>query len=259
MLVANNKGGVGKTTVAASLFAAACYESHSVGIVDLDRQATATRWCVGTARTREVEPGGGAEVIAVAEGQHEPNLFRPNTQAADAGQHMLEVARTGGGYVLPANPNMQPAAWANVRLDLVPHDVVIVDTPPGLPWGLVTRLVAQADFIVCPIHAESFAVEMLPDIVQAVTDAGRSDMLERGTFKVLLNAVQKNAGHKAWEAVLRKHHGNLLFDATWPRAASFPAMTEEHAKHTAKTKPVALAHALWAEIMSAFDDGRAAA
>lgn len=259
MLVTNNKGGVGKTTAALSLFAAASYESYSVCIADMDRQANATRWCVGSRRSREVQPGGGFELTSIHEEGQQAQLFTLNSSARDVGEHVLEVARTAGGYVLPANPNMNPTAWANVRLDLIPHDVVIVDTPPGLPWGLVVRLIAQSDFVVCPTHAESFSVEVLPDIVDAVVEAGRSDMLERGTFKVLLNAVQRNAGHKAWEAVLRKHHAGLLFQSTWPRAASFPAMTEEHAKHTQKTKPVALARELWAEIMGIYNDGRAAA
>lgn len=258
MLVANNKGGTGKTTAALSLFAAACYDTYSVCIADLDRQGNTTRWCAGSEALRQVPAGGGAEMLSVPQGGSQPRLFSVNSKAPDINEHMIEVARTGGGYVLPANGNMGPQAWANVRLDLIPTDIVIVDTPPGLPWALVVRLIAQCDFLVAPIHAESFSIEVLPDIVKAVQDADRSDMLTNGTFKVLLNAVQRNAGHKAWECVLRKHHGNLLFDAVWPRAATFPAMTEEHAKHTKKTKPVALALDLWAEILNS-SNGKVAA
>lgn len=258
VLVTNNKGGVGKTTAAVSLWLAATYSGKSAVLVDLDRQANASRWAIGPKRLAGIPAHGGAEVLAVTKGHAEPNLFLRNSDGGDISQHMLDVERGGGGQVLPANAHMAPQAWADVRTDLVTADIVVLDTPPGLPWSVLSRLMFQADFIVCPTHAEAFAIDVLPDMVSLLVESGRSDMLDNGTFRVLLNAIQKNAGHRAWEAVLRKHHGGLLFDAVWPRAATFAGLSEQTAKVTQKTKPVVLATELWGEIFNA-TRGRAAA
>jgi cellulose biosynthesis protein BcsQ len=251
VIVAGQKGGVGKTTLSTNLFATAGCGSeagtYDVGILDADRQGNTSSWAVGGHRFQAVAPSDGVAAFATSTGAVAKlaDAGQPTPEAAR--QHMLRVPRTGG-FLVPATPYWNVGGIHGIRVDLVPVDVLVVDTPPSLPDSVFRSLVAKADVVLCPVQPEPWVLQNVPNLIAEMNYAGRGDMLENGAFRLVLNDVQKTAGHRAWETVLRAHYGRWLSDVVWPRSPTFQATSEEGTKYSLKAKPAQLATALWGEI-----------
>lgn len=261
VVVAGQKGGVGKTTISTNLFATGtCGDTqggYSIGMIDADRQGNSTAWAVGAHRFQATAATDGVAAFVSSTGAV-ARLADAGEPTADAArQHMLEVSRTGG-WLVPSTPYLNAGTMAGIRVDLVPADIVVVDTPPSLPDPVFRSLVGQADVVLCPVQPEPWVLQNVPNLINEISYAGRGDMLEHGAFRLVLNDVQKTAGHRAWETVLRAHYGQWLSDVVWPRSPTFQVVAEEGQKYSLKAKPAQLAMALWGEIWNTAK-GRAAA
>jgi len=247
VVIVGQKGGVGKTTLSTNLFATARCENYSVGILDSDRQGNSSAWCIGGHRFQAMKRNDGVAAFAISTGAVAKlaDAGQPTTDAAR--QHMLPVPRSGG-FVVPSTPYWSVGAIEGIRVDLVPVDVLVVDTPPTLPDSVFRSLAATADVVLCPVQPEPWVLQNVGNLIAELNYAGRGDMLENGAFRLVLNDVQKTAGHRAWETVLRAHYGQWLSDVVWPRSPTFQATSEEGSKYSLKAKPAQLATALWEEI-----------
>jgi chromosome partitioning protein len=157
--VANQKGGVGKTTTAINLATSIALTGRSVLLVDVDPQGNLTSG-VG-ARDRRTEAGTIYEALL---GETDPQAFVLPTQVENLS-------------IVPANRNLTGAEIEMVSLPererrlkriLDPlrgqFDHVFIDCPPSLGLLTLNALVA-ADAVLIPLHCEYFALEGLADLV----------------------------------------------------------------------------------------------
>ena len=159
--VANQKGGVGKTTTTINLSAALAEEGKNVLLVDLDPQGNATS-------------GVGVDKRSV-----EPTIYELFTGASSFDQCMVKTEFENLS-VLPANINLSGAEIDLIDLEdreyylkniLDPKrdafDFILIDCPPSLNMLTVNALTA-ADSVLVPIQCEYYALEGLSQLVHTI-------------------------------------------------------------------------------------------
>jgi chromosome partitioning protein len=209
--VANQKGGVGKTTTVVNLAAGLAELGRRVLIVDLDPQGNATM-------------GSG-----IAKQKLEQTVYQVLLGDATAAEARLP-AREGGYDVLPANRDLAGAEIELVHelareqrlknaLSTVAdgYDYILIDCPPSLNLLTLNGLVA-AESVLIPMVCEYYALEGLSDLVTtlrkvraAVNPAIEIVGLLRTMFDARSNLSQQVA------AQLAQHFRNKVFDTVIPR------------------------------------------
>ena len=160
LAVANQKGGVGKTTTAINLGTALALAGQRVLLVDVDPQANLSS---GVGLKGHSAPGG--------------TIYQALMTAAPHSHAFLLETRVKGMSLVPADRNL---TGAEVELVSLPDrerrlrtvldrlrddfDYVLIDTPPSLGLLTLNALVA-ADGVVIPLNCEYFALEGLADLV----------------------------------------------------------------------------------------------
>ena len=149
--VANQKGGVGKTTLTVHLATYLARQGRRVAVVDADPQGNATSWLLDG----DVSRAGLFEVLVVG------TPVGRAVRWVDAWQvHLLPGNhRTGEAFIFMAATNKP---FATIREALRPlaneRDVVLMDMPPSLAAGFQETLYA-ADWVLVPAQLERLALE----------------------------------------------------------------------------------------------------
>jgi chromosome partitioning protein len=186
--VTNQKGGVGKTTLAFHLALRAREDGHRVLLVDFDTQGNATTALLGTMPPTLASHEGAAEIFV-------SNELHPLTTSS--GVDLLPGHQHLDG--VDSHPFDDTPDRLAFLLDL-PYDYLVFDTPPSLGLRNLAPLL-WADVVLIPIEPNSFATAGLAHTLATVDEVRRSN--PRLTVKLLLNRVIPNSSqHRAQIAAL---------------------------------------------------------
>ena len=210
--VANQKGGVGKTTTVVNLAAALSKTRHTVLVVDLDPQANATS-SLGLVPQEGISlyPAlmGEAEVADMIQPSPYENLNVIPSEVNLAGCE-IEIARRDDHLSVVKNVLQQ------IR-DAQVFDYILLDCPPSL-GVLMTASLAAADGIIVPMQAEYLALEGLSTmqrLIRQYNESGASNVKMNGILMTMVN--QNTTLAQDVIAEVREHFGDLVFQTMIPR------------------------------------------
>ena len=212
--VANQKGGVGKTTTTINLGAALCELGQKVLIVDLDPQGNASTGLGIEPEDRELTTYellvDEAELNEVILPTSTENLFLiPAT--VDLSSADIELIANEKRSFLLHDSLRQPA------MDMHTFDVILIDCPPSLNLLTVNAMVASHSVLV-PLQSEFFALEGLSQLmltIREVRQTANPGLRIEGIVLTMYDARNNLSQHV--EADARANLGDLVFDTVIPR------------------------------------------
>ena len=212
--VANQKGGVGKTTTAINLGAAVARHDRKVLIVDLDPQGNASTGLGFSSEDRTVTTYdlilGEADPASAIQDTDVPNLYLVPATADLSSADIDAMSNDRRSYLLHdalRQPRMAPFGF----------DYVFIDCPPSLSLLTVNAMVA-AHSIIVPLQAEFFALEGLSQLMltmREVRQTANPDLRIEGV--VLTMTDRRNNLSQQVENDARDTLGPLVFKTIVPR------------------------------------------
>jgi chromosome partitioning protein len=208
--VANQKGGVGKTTTSVNLSASLAMSGGRVLLVDLDPQGNATMGCGVDKSTLEV------------------SIY--DWLIEDAALADVAVRCNGGFSVLPSNSDLTAAEMALMQAegreyyikqrltrDASDYEYVIIDCPPSLNILTVNALLAS-DGVLIPMQCEYYALEGLAallETVEGIRNHGNPDLVVEGLLRTMYDP--RNSLTRDVSRQLIQHFGDQVFRTVIPR------------------------------------------
>jgi len=255
--IANQKGGVGKTTTAVNLAASLAATKRRMLLVDLDPQGNATMGC-------------GVDKARIERGSCEALLGEAEVASA------LVRVEPAGFSLLPANQDLTAAEVRlltmiagremKLRAALKPvreaFDVILIDCPPALNMLTVNALVA-ADSVLIPMQCEYYALEGLSALlatIEQIRVAANPPLEIEGILRTMFDPRNNLANEVS--AQLITHFGDKVFRTIIPRnirLAEAPSFGRPVLFHDKDSRGALAYLALAGEMIRREDEERAAA
>ncbi len=211
LAIANQKGGVGKTTTCINLAASLVATRRHVLLIDLDPQGNATT-------------GSGID-------KHELDVSVLDVLTGEKDLvDVIQFSEQGGYQILPSNRDLTAAEVVLLQLEnrekrllnaLKPirgnYDFILIDCPPSLNMLTVNALVA-ADAVLIPMQCEYYALEGLTDLIgsiQRITSALNPTLEIEGILRTMYDPRLSLTLDVSEQ--LKAHFGEKLFDTVIPR------------------------------------------
>jgi chromosome partitioning protein len=209
--IANQKGGVGKTTTAINLAASIAVAEHRTLLIDMDPQCNATSGLgisygklinhlyhaiIGNASVEDIIVKTDIRLLDVAPGH--PDMIGAEIELLDVEEREMVLKK----------------AISRVRDD---YQYTIIDCPPSL--GLLTvNSLAAADFVIIPLQCEYYALEGLVLLLKTITIIKKRLNPDLEVLGVLLTMFDKrnNLSFRVMEEA-RRHLGDKVFKTVIPR------------------------------------------
>ena len=207
--IANQKGGVGKTTTAVNLSAALSLMGKRILLVDCDPQGNASSG-MGVAKTTR------------------PNTYDMLIEGVPAADC---VVPTDYGDVIPTSKELAAASVELIHKErreyvlrdklaalFSEYDYIFLDCPPSLELLTVNALVA-ADSVLIPMQCEYYALEGIADLMTSIKMCSRRLNRRLGIEGIVLTMYDARANLTAQVAnELRRHLGDKVYNTVIPRS-----------------------------------------
>ena len=212
--VANQKGGVGKTTTAVNLAACIAERRKKTLLIDLDPQANAT-----SGLGLEKKSGQSIYRALLGEGALE-QLIQPTAidrlevvpSELDLAGSEVDVARSDR-YLHRFKEAMAPVVLSGR------YDYILVDCPPSL--GILTmNALTGADSLLVPIQCEYYALEglsVITRVIQQLRDSGANPNLQLEGVVMTMYDTRTNLSQQVVQEVVT-HFGDKVFETMIPRS-----------------------------------------